>query len=368
VMKEELKLTLQGNFRIEDIIPDKEVVVTISHLGYIKRTELNEYKTQNRGGVGSKGSAARDKDFLENLFFATNHNWLLVFTEKGKCFWMRVFDIPEGTKQAKGRAIQNLMNIERDDKVMAYINVKDIKDEEYAKNNFIIMCTKNGVIKKTSLTAYSRPRTNGINAINVREGDQLLEAKLTNGTNEILLAVKSGRCIRFPEEKVRPMGRTATGVRGITLGSETDEVIGMVCIEDPAVETVLVVSENGYGKRTYLNDPDDGEAVYRITNRGGKGVKTLNITDKTGSLISLKSVTNEHDLMIINKSGITIRMAVESMRVMGRATQGVKLINLKGKDQIAAVAKVPTSKDDEDEIEDAELVEGEGDDAETSEE
>jgi DNA gyrase subunit A len=343
-----------GNFRIEDIIPDKEVVVTISHLGYIKRTELNEYKTQNRGGVGSKGSSARDKDFLENLFFATNHNWLLVFTEKGKCFWMRVFDIPEGTKQAKGRAIQNLMNIERDDKVMAYINVKDIKDEEYAKNNFIIMCTKNGVIKKTSLTAYSRPRTNGINAINVREGDQLLEAKLTNGSNEILLAVKSGRCIRFPEEKVRPMGRTATGVRGITLGSATDEVIGMVCIEDPAVETVLVVSENGYGKRTYLNDPDDGEAVYRITNRGGKGVKTLNITDKTGSLISLKSVTDEHDLMIINKSGITIRMAVESMRVMGRATQGVKLINLKGKDQIAAVAKVPTSKDDEDLIEDIE--------------
>jgi len=353
-----------GNFRIEDIIPDKEVVVTISHLGYIKRTELNEYKTQNRGGVGSKGSSARDKDFLENLFFATNHNWLLVFTEKGKCFWMRVFDIPEGTKQAKGRAIQNLMNIERDDKVMAYINVKDIKDEEYAKNNFIIMCTKNGVIKKTSLTAYSRPRTNGINAINVREGDQLLEAKLTNGSNEILLAVKSGRCIRFPEEKVRPMGRTATGVRGITLGSPTDEVIGMVCIEDPSVETVLVVSENGYGKRTYLNDPDDGEAVYRITNRGGKGVKTLNITDKTGPLISLKSVTDEHDLMIINKSGITIRMAVESMRIMGRATQGVRLISLKGKDQIAAVAKVPTSKDEEDDdlIEDAELVEGEEED------
>ena len=364
-----------GNFRIEDIIPDKEVVVTISHLGYIKRTELNEYKTQNRGGVGSKGSSARDKDFLENLFFATNHNWLLVFTKKGKCFWMRVFDVPEGSKQAKGRAIQNLMNIERDDKVMAYINVKDLKDEEYANNNFIIMCTKNGVIKKTSLAAYSRPRTNGINAINVREGDQLLEAKLTNGSNEILLAVKSGRCIRFPEDKVRPMGRTATGVRGITLGGPTDEVIGMICIEDPNVETVLVVSENGYGKRTYLNDPDDGEAVYRITNRGGKGVKTLNITDKTGSLISLKSVTNEHDLMIINKSGITIRMIVEGMRVMGRATQGVKLINLKGKDQIAAVARVPTSKDEEDLIEDVEgedVTDEEGeasaDDTETSEE
>ena len=339
-----------GDFRIEDIIPDKEVVVTISKLGYIKRTELNEYKTQNRGGVGSRGSSARNEDFLENLFFATNHNWLLVFTEKGKCFWMRVFDIPEGTKQAKGRAIQNLINIDRDDRVMAYINVKDLKDEEYAKNNFIIMCTKNGVIKKTSLEAYSRPRTNGVNAINVREGDQLLEAKLTNGSNEILLAVKSGRCIRFPEEKVRPMGRTATGVRGITLGGPKDEVIGMVCIEDTTTETVLVVSANGYGKRTFLNDPEDGEAVYRVTNRGGKGVKTLNITEKTGDLIALKSVTNDHDLMIINKSGIAIRLVVEGMRVMGRATQGVKLINLKGKDQIAAVAKVPTSSDEDDEL------------------
>ena len=336
-----------GNFRIEDIIPDNEVVVTISHLGYIKRTELSEYKTQNRGGVGSRGSATRNEDFLENLFYATNHNWLLVFTQKGKCFWMRVFDVPEGNKTAKGRAIQNLINIERDDKVMAYINVKDLKDEEYVKNNFIIMCTKNGVIKKTSLEAYSRPRTNGINAINVREDDQLLEAKLTNGENEILMAVKSGRCIRFPEGKVRPMGRTATGVRGITLSGPKDEVVGMVCIDRPGEETVLVVSENGYGKRTYLNDPEDGEAVYRITNRGGKGVKTLNITDKTGDLISIKSVTNEHDLMIINKSGIAIRMVVENMRVMGRATQGVKLINLKGKDQIAAVAKVPTSKDEE---------------------
>ena len=339
-----------GDFRIEDIIPDKEVVVTISKLGYIKRTELNEYKTQNRGGIGSRGSSARNEDFLENLFFATNHNWLLVFTEKGKCFWMRVFDIPEGTKQAKGRAIQNLINIDRDDRVMAYINVKDLKDEEYAKNNFIIMCTKNGVIKKTSLEAYSRPRTNGVNAINVREGDQLLEAKLTNGSNEILLAVKSGRCIRFPEEKVRPMGRTATGVRGITLGGPKDEVIGMVCIEDTTTETVLVVSANGYGKRTFLNDPEDGEAVYRVTNRGGKGVKTLNITEKTGDLIALKSVTNDHDLMIINKSGIAIRLVVEGMRVMGRATQGVKLINLKGKDQIAAVAKVPTSSDEDDEL------------------
>jgi DNA gyrase subunit A len=271
-----------------------------------------------------------------------------VFTEKGKCFWMRVFDIPEGNKTAKGRAIQNLINIERDDKVMAYINVKDLKDEEYVKNNFIIMCTKNGVIKKTSLESYSRPRTNGINAINVREDDQLLEAKLTNGENEILMALKSGRCIRFPEGKVRPMGRTATGVRGITLSGPKDQVVGMVCIDRPNEETVLVVSENGYGKRTYLNDPEDGEAVYRITNRGGKGVKTLNVTEKTGKLISIKSVTDEHDLMIINKSGIAIRMVVENMRVMGRATQGVKLINLKGKDQIAAVAKVPTSKDEDD--------------------
>ncbi len=359
-----------GNFRIEDIIPDKEVVVTISHLGYIKRTELSEYKTQARGGVGSRGSATRNEDFLENLFFATNHNWLLVFTEKGKCFWMRVFDIPEGNKTAKGRAIQNLINIERDDKVMAYINVQDLKDEEYVKNNFIVMCTKNGVIKKTSLEAYSRPRTNGINAINVREDDQLLEAKLTNGENEILMALKSGRCIRFPEAKVRPMGRTATGVRGITLGGPKDEVVGMICIERPEEETVLVVSANGYGKRTYLNDPEDGEPVYRITNRGGKGVKTLNITEKTGELIAIKSVTGEHDLMIINKSGIAIRMVVENMRVMGRATQGVKLINLKGKDQIAAVAKVPTSKDEEDEVlldEEGNVIENPSTEGETSE-
>jgi DNA gyrase subunit A len=338
-----------GDFKIEDIIPDNEVVITISHLGYIKRTDLSEYKAQSRGGVGSKGSATRDEDFLEHLFFATNHNWLLVFTEKGKCYWMRIFDIPEGTKTSKGRAIQNLINIERDDKVMAYINIEDLKDQEYIDNNFIIMCTKNGIIKKTSLEAYSRPRTNGINAINVREGDQLLEVKLTNGTNEILLAVKSGRCNRFNESKVRPMGRTATGVRGITL-AENDEVIGMVCIKVPNEETVLVVSENGYGKRTYLNDPEDGEPVYRITNRGGKGVKTLNVTEKTGNLIAIKAVTNENDLMIINKSGIAIRMSVEDMRVMGRATQGVKLINLRNNDQIAAVAPVPKAKEDDEQI------------------
>ncbi len=351
-----------GDFRIEDIIPDKEVVITISHLGYIKRTELTEYRTQSRGGVGSKGSATRNEDFLEHLFVATNHNWLLIFTEKGKCFWMRVFEIPEGSKTSKGRAIQNLMNIERDDRVMAYINVKDLKDEEYINNNYIIMCTKNGVIKKTTLEAYSRPRTNGINAINIREGDQLLEAKLTNGSNEILMAIKTGRCIRFNESKVRPMGRNASGVKGITLVDPKDEVVGMICIEDPAKETVLVVSQNGYGKRTYLNDPEDGEAIYRITNRGGKGVKTLNVTEKTGSLIALKSVNDDNDLMIINISGIAIRLEVSKMRVMGRATQGVKLINLKGKDTIAAVAKVPAADDDDvdDEITDATIVE-EGD-------
>lgn len=334
-----------GDFKIEDIIPDKEVVVTISHLGYIKRTELSEYKTQGRGGVGSRGSATRNEDFLEHLFVATNHNWLLVFTEKGKCFWMRIFEIPEGNKTSKGRAIQNLINIERDDRVMAYINVQDLKNEEYINNNFIIMCTKNGVIKKTSLEAYSRPRTNGINAINVREDDQLLEAKLTNGTNEILMATKLGRSIRFNESTVRPMGRNATGVKGVTLGGPKDEVVGMICIENPQEETVLVVSANGYGKRSYLNDPEDGEAIYRITNRGGKGVKTLNITEKTGALIAIKSVNDDNDLMIINISGIAIRLKVSEMRVMGRATQGVRLINLKNNDSIAAVAKVPVNEE-----------------------
>jgi DNA gyrase subunit A len=332
---------------IEDLIPNDEVVITISHAGYIKRTSLNEYKVQNRGGVGSKGSSTREKDFLEQLFVATNHNWLLVFTEKGKCFWMRIFEVPEGNKAAKGRAIQNLINIEQDDKVKAYVAVKDIKDNEYTENNFIVMCTKQGVIKKTSLEAYSRPRTNGINAISIREGDELLEAKLTNGENEILLAIKSGRAIRFNESTVRSMGRTASGVRGIRLASESDEVVGMVCVEDFS-HTIMVVSENGYGKRTLLNDPETGEAIYRITNRGGKGVKTLTVTEKTGNLIAIKVVTDDDDLMIINKSGITIRMHVADIRTQGRATQGVKLINLKGKDQIAAVAKV---EKDEDEIE-----------------
>jgi len=335
-----------NEMKIEDLIPNEEVAITISHAGYIKRTNLNEYKVQNRGGVGSKGSATRDKDFLQELFVATNHNWLLIFTEKGKCFWMRIFEVPEGNKAAKGRAIQNLINIEQDDKVKGYVVVKDLKDEEYTSNNYIIMCTKKGIIKKTSLEAYSRPRTNGINAIGIREGDELLEAKLTNGESEILMAIKSGRAIRFNESKVRSMGRTASGVRGITL-SEEDEVIGMVCAQDFS-RTIMVVSENGYGKRTLLNDPETNEPIYRITNRGGKGVKTLNVTEKTGNLIAIKSVTDDDDLMIINKSGLTIRMHVADIRSQGRATQGVKLINLKGKDQIAAVAKV--EKDDEEDL------------------
>jgi DNA gyrase subunit A len=332
---------------IEDLIADDEVVVTISHAGYIKRTRLDEYKVQNRGGVGSKGTATRDKDFLEHLFVATNHDFLLVFTEKGRCFWMRVFEIPEGNKLSKGRAIQNLINIPQDDKVKAYVSVKDLRDEEYVNNNFIVMCTKKGVIKKTSLKAYSRPRTNGINAIGIREGDELLEARLTNGNNEILMALKSGRAIRFPEEKVRPMGRNASGVRGVTLASETDEVVGMVCVADMS-QTILVVSEKGYGKRTLLNDPETNEAIYRITNRGGKGVKTLNVTEKTGHLVAIKIVTDEDDIMIINKSGIIIRMHVDSLRTMGRATQGVRLISLRGNDEIAAVAVV--ERDEEEEV------------------
>ncbi|MDB4088094.1 DNA gyrase subunit A [Flavobacteriales bacterium] len=330
-----------NEMRIEDLIPDKEVVITISHAGYIKRTELTEYRVQNRGGVGSKGSTTRDKDFIQELFVATNHNYLLIFTEKGKCFWMRVFEIPEGGKVTKGRAIQNLINIESDDKVMAYINTGDLKDEDYIKNNFIVMCTKKGVIKKTSLESYSRPRTNGINAITIREGDQLLEAKITNGESEIMMALKSGKAIRFNEKDVRSMGRTASGVRGIRLTDEDkDEVVGMICVENEEAN-VMVVSENGYGKRSVVGD-------YRITKRGGKGVKTINITEKTGELISLKNVSDEDDLMIINRSGIAIRLKVSGLRVMGRATQGVRLINLKGKDGIAAVAKIAGGGDDED--------------------
>lgn len=326
-------------FNPEDFYADEEMVITISHMGYIKRTPLSEYKVQNRGGVGSKGSATRDEDFLEHMIMATMHNTMLFFTEKGKCFWLKVYEIPEGTKQAKGRAIQNLLNIEPDDKVKAYINLLDLKDTDYINSNYIVLCSKKGIIKKTTLEAYSRPRQNGVNAITIKEGDQLLEAKLTNGEKDIMLAVKSGKAIRFPEHKVRPMGRTASGVRGITLNDEEDEVIGMICIE-PGKANVLVVSENGYGKRSDIED-------YRITNRGGKGVKTINLTEKTGKLISLIDVTNEDNLMIITKSGLTIRLEVSSLRVMGRNTQGVRLINLRNDDAIAAVAKVSAAKEEE---------------------
>jgi len=330
-----------GDVSIEDLIADENVVITISHAGYIKRTNLSEYKTQNRGGVGQKSAGTRDQDFLEHLFVATNHQYLLFFTQKGKCFWMRVYEIPEGSKTSKGRAIQNLINIEQDDKVKAFICTQDLKDEEYINSHYVIMATKQGQVKKTPLEQYSRPRQNGINAITIREDDELLEAKLTNGDSQVLVAVKSGKLVRFEEEKTRPMGRTASGVRGITLADEKDEVIGMVSVnkEDINETQLLVVTENGYGKRTKLVD-DDGEDVYRITNRGGKGVKTLNITEKTGALISINAVTDADDLMIINKSGLTIRMEVSDLRVMGRATQGVRLINIKGNDSIAAVTKV----------------------------
>ncbi|TXE19961.1 DNA gyrase subunit A [Psychroserpens burtonensis] len=334
-----------GDLSIEDMIPDEQVVITISHAGYIKRTSLTEYKTQHRGGVGQKASTTRNEDFLEHLFVGTNHQYMLFFTQKGKCFWMRVYEIPEGSKTSKGRAIQNLINIEQDDKVMAFICTQDLKDEAYINSHYVIMATKKGQVKKTSLEQYSRPRSNGINAITIKEGDELLEAKLTTGNSQVMLALKSGKAIRFEEEKTRPMGRNASGVRGIRLASDTDEVIGMIAIENPQEESVLVVSEKGYGKRSYIDDPEDGEAIYRITNRGGKGVKTISVTEKTGHLVAIKSVTDEDDLMIINRSGIAIRMAVADLRVMGRATQGVKLINLKGNDSIAAVAKV--MKEDE---------------------
>ena len=334
-----------GDLSIEDMIPNSEVVITISHLGYIKRTLLSEYKTQSRGGVGSKGATTRDKDFVEQIFTATNHNYMLFFTEKGKCFWLKVYEIPEGSKTSKGRAIQNLINLEPDDKVMAFLNVDNLKDEEYINNHFIIMCTKRGVIKKTTLEAYSRPRINGINAIGIREDDQLLEAKLTTGDSFIMLAAKSGKAIRFHEDATRPMGRNATGVRGIRI-EDTDEVIGMICVNDPE-SNVLVVSENGYGKRSHIED-------YRITNRGGKGVKTISVTEKTGNLIAIKNVTDENDLMIIKKSGVAIRLGVENMRVMGRATQGVRLITLKSNEQIAAVAKVNKDEDEEEVSEETE--------------
>jgi DNA gyrase subunit A len=326
-----------GDLSIEDMIPDEQVVITISHAGYIKRTPLTEYKTQNRGGVGQKASSTRNEDFLEHLFVGTNHQYMLFFTQKGKCFWMRVYEIPEGSRTSKGRAIQNLINIESEDKVKAFICTQDLKDEDYVNSHYVIMATKKGTVKKTSLEQYSRPRQNGINAITIKDNDELLEAKLTTGTSEIFLGLKSGKAIRFEESKTRPMGRNASGVRGIRLADDNDEVIGMVSVHN-FEDNILVVSENGYGKRSNIDD-------YRVTNRGGKGVKTISITEKTGGLVSIKNVTDSDDLMIINKSGIAIRMGVEDLRVMGRATQGVKLINLKDSDSIAAVAKVMKDED-----------------------
>lgn len=341
-----------ADFRIEDTIADEAVVITMSHMGYIKRTALSEYKVQNRGGRGSKGSSTRNDDFIEYLHIATNHNYLLIFTEKGKCFWLKVYEIPEGNKTSKGRAIQNMINIEPDDKVKAVINVLNLSDEEYVKSNYVILCSKKGIIKKTSLEAYSRPRQNGINAITIREDDNLLEARLTGGSHEIMIALRSGRAIRFNERLVRPMGRNASGVKGVKLANDSDYVIGMICVDDPE-SNVLVVSENGYGKRSPVND-------YRETNRGGKGVKTMNITEKTGKIIAMKNVTDSDDLLIITENGILIRLRIADTRVMGRATQGVKLINLRNEDQIAAVAAVPA--DDEEEVE-YETVVGETDDS-----
>ncbi len=346
-----------GDLSIEDMIADEKVVITISHAGYIKRTSLSEYKTQNRGGVGQKASTTRNEDFLEHLFVGTNHQYMLFFTQKGKCFWMRVYEIPEGSKTSKGRAIQNLINIEQDDNVKAFICTQDLKDEDYINSHYVIMATKNGQVKKTLLEQYSRPRLNGINAITIKEDDMLLEARLTTGESQVMLALKSGKAIRFEEAKTRPMGRGASGVRGISLANAKDEVIGMITIENPQEESVLVVSENGYGKRTYIDDPEDGEPVYRVTNRGGKGVKTISITEKTGNLVAIKSVTDNDDLMIINKSGIAIRMSVKDLRLMGRATQGVKLINLRNGDSIAAVAKVMADDDVDENENDIEAIE-----------
>ncbi len=328
-----------GDMRMEDMIADEEVVITVSHMGYVKRTALSEYKTQSRGGVGSRGANTRDEDFIEHVFVATNHNYLLFFTEQGRCFWLRVYEIPEGNRTSKGKAVVNLINLPSDDKVRAYINTKDLKDEAYVNSHYVVLCTVKGIIKKTTLEAYSRPRANGIHAIGVRDGDRLLEARLTDGTNEIVMAVRSGKAIRFPEAKVWPMGRGASGVRAMALDTENDEVVGMVCAVSEQ-DSILVVSENGYGKRTLVED-------YRITNRGGKGVKTLNVTDKTGDVIAVKDITDEDDLMITTKRGIMIRMAAADLRVMGRATQGVRLINLKSGESIASVAKVPASEPEE---------------------
>ncbi|MFV0267893.1 MAG: DNA gyrase subunit A [Draconibacterium sp.] len=338
-------------FNPEDFYADEDMVITISHLGYIKRTPLSEFRTQGRGGVGSKGSTTRDEDFLEHLFIASMHNTLLLFTEKGKCYWLKVYQIPEGTRASKGRAIQNILNIEPDDKVLAFIKVKTLTDQDFINNNYIILATKKGIIKKTTLEAYSRPRQNGVNAITIKDGDQLLEARLTNGNSEMMLAVRSGKAIRFNESIVRPIGRTASGVRGITLGSANDEVIGMICVQDEN-EDILVISENGYGKRSKIDD-------YRVTNRGGKGVKTINVTEKTGELIAIKNVSDQNDLMIITQNGITIRVPVGSISVLGRATQGVRVINLRGEDHIASVARVAMDEPNENEEESGESMEKE---------
>jgi DNA gyrase subunit A len=352
------------DFNPEDFYSDDEMIITISHLGYIKRTALAEFRTQGRGGVGSKGSDSRDEDFIEYIYPASMHNMMLFFTQKGRCYWLKVYEIPEGSKNSKGRAIQNMLNINPDDKVNAFIRVKGFEDLEYMKSHYIIFCTKNGIIKKTSLEAYSRPRTNGVNAINIREDDKVIQVRLTDGNYEVVMANRNGRAIRFNESKVREMGRNATGVIGMQIDHDgQDEVVGMICVKKDSGESIMVVSEQGYGKRTLLDD-EDGEAVYRITNRGAKGVKTLNVTDKTGKLVSIKSVTNENDLMIINKSGITIRLKVEDIRIMGRATQGVRLINLeKRNDEIASVCKVLSEPEEED----VEIIPTEGDVTEISE-
>ena len=345
-------------FNPEDFYADDEMVITISHMGYIKRTPLTEYRTQNRGGVGMKGCSTRDEDFIEHIYVTTMHNTMLFFTEKGRCYWLKVYAIPEGTRASKGRAIQNVIQIEPDDAVRAYINVRRLDDREYVTSNYIIMCTKAGIVKKTLLEAYSRPRQNGVNAITIKEGDQLIEAKLTSGDSEVLLAAKEGKAIRFNEKAVRPIGRTGAGVKGITIDGD-DEVVGMICVEKDRKEDILVVSEHGYGKRTDLDD-------YRITNRGGKGVKTLQITEKTGKLIAIKAVTDENDLMIINRSGLTIRIPVGDIRLAGRATQGVKVINLRGSDSIASVIEVPKSEEPESEAPEAEGGSADAPDGQTS--
>jgi len=328
-------------FNAEDFYADDEMIITISHMGYIKRTPLSEFRAQNRGGVGAKGSNTREEDFIEYIYPASMHNYMLFFTQKGKCYWLKVYEIPEGAKNSKGRAIQNMLNIESDDKVNAFIRVKKLQDPEYNMSHNLLFCTRKGVIKKTKLEAYSRPRQNGVNAITIREDDQVIQVRLTTGDSQIIIANKNGRAIRFHESAVREMGRNATGVKGMTLDNNGDEVVGMICVNDPEKETIMVVSEQGYGKRSLIED-------YRITNRGGKGVKTLNITDKTGCLVAIKCVTDENDLVIINKSGITLRMKVADVRVMGRATQGVRLINLeKRNDEIASVCKVLSESVDE---------------------